>query len=378
MKVYLDNAASTKVDENIVDAILPYFTDEYANPSSVHTMGNYAEFAIERAKEKIAEKLNILSEEIYFTSGATESNNWAIIRAFELYQNKGKHIIVSKIEHDSILNVCRYLQNERGAEITYIDVDEDGIVDIEQIKNSIRSDTIIVSIMYVNNEIGTIQPIEKIANILDEKQIFFHVDAVQAINKFPVDITGLKVSTLAISGHKLHAPKGIGILYINRNIKFKSFIHGGGQQRNRRSGTENVTGIIGIGEAIYNYKEEISNRIRSNRDYFISKLMEIDGVKLNGSIGNRVCNNINISIEGCDTEDIILGMDMKGVFISGGSACESGAVEPSHVLKALGLKYTEIVSSVRITISKYTTIDEIDYAINALKEVVNNIRQVME
>lgn len=377
MTVYLDNAATTVVDEDIINGMLPFYMENFGNPSSIHSYGNRAAYEISNAKEIIAEKLNITEDEIYFTSGATESNNWALIRAFEIFSNKGKHIITSKIEHDSVLKVCEYLEKERGAQITYIDVNDEGIISIDAVKKAIRSDTIIISTMFVNNEIGTIQPIEEIGNIARENGIFFHVDGVQAINKFEIDLSSLNIDAMSMSGHKIHTPKGIGVLYIRKGIKFKSFIHGGGQQHGRRSGTENVAGIVAMAKAMNKFDLTVNKNIENMRDYLLKGILSrIDGVQINGTMKKRVCNNLNLSFDGCDSEDIILGMDMRGIAVSGGSACEAGAVEASHVLKALGKPYPQVRAAIRFTLSKYNTFDEMDYTIDNLKEVIDNIRKV--
>lgn len=378
MKVYLDNAATTKVDDDIAEMYIDYCKDNYGNPSSIHSFGTKAKWEIDEAILSIAEHLGCDEREIFFTSGATESNNWALKRAFDIYNEKGNHIITTKIEHDSILNVCKYLERERGARITYIDVDENGIVNVEDIKKAIMPETIIISVMFVNNEIGTIQPISEISKIAKEKNIFFHCDGVQALNKLDISLDKLNVDTMSFSGHKIHAPKGIGILYINKNIKFKAYLHGGAQQHRRRSGTENVYGIVAMSKAIEKFNIDEVKEIEEKRNYLIDKILQgIEGTKLNGDYKNRVCNNINISFENCDAEEVILGLDMYGIAVSGGSACESGAVDPSHVLLALNIPYSEVRSSIRITLSKYTTYDELDYTYSKLEEVVKKIRQVI-
>lgn len=285
MRVYLDNAASTKVDDDVIESMMTFYRENFGNPSSIHSYGTKVAIAIDDAKQKMAESLHTTEDEIYFTSGATESNNWALIRAFELFSANGKHIITSKIEHDSILKVCEYLEKERGAEVTYLDVNEDGLVSVDDVLKAIRKDTIIISIMYVNNEIGTIQPIEEIGKVADKYGIFFHVDGVQALNKFEVDLEKLKVDTMSFSGHKIHAPKGIGLLYIRKGVKFKSFIHGGGQQHGRRSGTENVAGIIAISKAIEKYNSDTVKEIKNKRDYLLEKIVkEIPNIHINGSM----------------------------------------------------------------------------------------------
>ncbi len=375
--IYLDNAATTKTAPEVVEAMLPYFTELYGNASSIYKLGSESKKATIKARETIAQTLGAEPNEIYFTAGGSESDNWALKATFEAYQNKGKHIITSKIEHHAILHTCEYLE-KRGAEITYLDVDENGLVDLEQLKKAIRPDTILISIMYANNEIGTIQPIKEIGEIAAEHGILFHTDAVQAYGQLPIRVDELHIDMLSASGHKLNGPKGIGFLYINKKVKIRSFVHGGQQERGRRAGTENVPGIVGLAaaaERAFRIMEEKTKKEIELRDYFISRVQkEIPYAKLNGHPTKRLPNNINFSFEFIEGESMLIMLDMKGICGSSGSACTSGSLDPSHVLLAIGLPHEKAHGSLRLTLSEENTKEEMDLVAEELKQIVDRLR----
>ena len=375
--IYLDNAATTKTAPEVVEAMLPYFTELYGNASSIYKLGSESKKATIKARETIAQTLGAEPNEIYFTAGGSESDNWALKATFEAYQDKGKHIITSKIEHHAILHTCEYLE-KRGAEITYLDVDENGLVDLEQLKKAIRPDTILISIMYANNEIGTIQPIQEIGEIAAEHGILFHTDAVQAYGQLPIRVDELHIDMLSASGHKLNGPKGIGFLYINKKVKIRSFVHGGQQERGRRAGTENVPGIVGLAaaaERAFRIMEEKTKKEIELRDYFISRIQkEIPYAKLNGHPTKRLPNNINFSFEFIEGESMLIMLDMKGICGSSGSACTSGSLDPSHVLLAIGLPHEKAHGSLRLTLSEENTKEEMDLVAEELKQIVDRLR----
>ena len=375
--IYLDNAATTKTAPEVVEAMLPYFTELYGNASSIYKLGSESKKATIKARETIAQTLGAEPNEIYFTAGGSESDNWALKATFEAYQNKGKHIITSKIEHHAILHTCEYLE-KRGAEITYLDVDENGLVDLEQLKKAIRPDTILISIMYANNEIGTIQPIQEIGEIAAEHGILFHTDAVQAYGQLPIRVDELHIDMLSASGHKLNGPKGIGFLYINKKVKIRSFVHGGQQERGRRAGTENVPGIVGLAaaaERAFRIMEEKTKKEIELRDYFISRVQkEIPYAKLNGHPTKRLPNNINFSFEFIEGESMLIMLDIKGICGSSGSACTSGSLDPSHVLLAIGLPHEKAHGSLRLTLSEENTKEEMDLVAEELKQIVDRLR----
>ena len=375
--IYLDNAATTKTAPEVVEAMLPYFTELYGNASSIYKLGSESKKATIKARETIAQTLGAEPNEIYFTAGGSESDNWALKATFEAYQDKGKHIITSKIEHHAILHTCEYLE-KRGAEITYLDVDENGLVDLEQLKKAIRPDTILISIMYANNEIGTIQPIQEIGEIAAEHGILFHTDAVQAYGQLPIRVDELHIDMLSASGHKLNGPKGIGFLYINKKVKIRSFVHGGQQERGRRAGTENVPGIVGLAaaaERAFRIMEEKTKKEIELRDYFISRVQkEIPYAKLNGHPTKRLPNNINFSFEFIEGESMLIMLDMKGICGSSGSACTSGSLDPSHVLLAIGLPHEKAHGSLRLTLSEENTKEEMDLVAEELKQIVDRLR----
>ncbi len=377
--IYLDNAATTKTAPEVVEAMLPYFTEHYGNPSSIYGFAAANKEVITGCREKIAGILGAKSEEIYFTAGGSESDNWALIAAAEAYAAKGKHIITSKIEHHAILHTCEYLE-KKGYEVTYLDVDEAGLVDLEQLRASIREDTILISVMFANNEIGTIQPIGEIGQIAREHGILFHTDAVQAFGQVPINVDELHIDMLSASGHKFNGPKGIGFLYIRRGVKIRSFIHGGAQERRRRAGTENVPGIVGIGaaaERAARTRKERTGKEREMRDYLIRRIeSEIPYCRLNGDRVKRLPNNVNFSFRFVEGESLLIRLDMKGICASSGSACTSGSLDPSHVLLAIGLPHEIAHGSLRMTLSEEITKEEADYVVEALKEIVQDLRNM--
>lgn len=377
--IYLDNAATTKTAPEVVEAMLPYFTEHFGNPSSVYGFAAANKEVITRQREIIADTLGAKSNEIYFTAGGSESDNWALIATAEAYASKGKHLITSKIEHHAILHTCEYLE-KKGFEVTYLDVDEHGIVDLEQLKSAIREDTILISIMYANNEIGTIQPIRKIGAIAHEHGILFHTDAVQAFGQVPINVDEDQIDMLSASGHKLNGPKGIGFLYIRKGVKIRSFIHGGAQERRRRAGTENVPGIVGFGKAVERAVSTMEARTKKEcelRDYLIERIeKEIPYCRLNGDRTKRLPNNVNFSFRFIEGESLLIMLDMKGICASSGSACTSGSLDPSHVLLAIGLPHEIAHGSLRMTLGEETTKEDLDYVVENLKEIVGNLRSM--
>ncbi|MDE5590457.1 MAG: cysteine desulfurase NifS [Acetatifactor sp.] len=375
--IYLDNAATTKTAPEVVEAMLPYFSEQFGNPSAIYSLGSAAKKAVNRAKRTIAAAIGAKQEEIYFTAGGTEADNWALKAAVEAYESRGKHIITTKIEHHAVLHTCEYLER-RGYEITYLDVDSEGLVDPEALEAAIRPDTILISVMFANNEIGTIEPIGEIGAIAKEHGILFHTDAVQVFGQIPIDVEGLHIDMLSASGHKMNGPKGIGFLYIRSGLKLRSFIHGGAQERNRRAGTENVPGIVGLEAATVRalgMLEEKSAKETELRDYLIERIeKEIPYCRLNGHRTKRLPGNVNFSFLYVEGESILIMLDMKGICASSGSACTSGALDPSHVLLALGLKHEEAHGSLRLTLSEENTKEELDYVVEALKETVGKLR----
>ncbi len=377
--IYLDNAATTRTSQAVVDAMMPYFNQYYGNPSSVYSFSNYGKEAMAKARKQIADVLGVNPEEIYFTAGGSEADNWALIATAEAYQDKGKHIITSKIEHHAVLHACQYLE-KRGFEVTYLDVDENGTVDLEQLKSAIRPDTILISIMFANNEIGTIQPVKEIGEIAKAHNVLFHTDAVQAFGHIPIQADELNIDMLSASGHKFNGPKGIGFLYIRKGIKTKSFIHGGAQERKRRAGTENLPGIVGIGEAARLAAESLKERQEKEirmRDYLINRITaEVPYVRLNGHRINRLPNNVNLSFQFIEGESLLIMLDMAGICGSSGSACTSGSLDPSHVLLAIGLPHEIAHGSLRLTLSEENTMEEMDYVVEKIKEIVARLREM--
>lgn len=375
--IYLDNAATTKTRKEVVDAMLPYFTESFANPSSIYSIARGCKEAINEARDTIAATLKVKSQDIYFTAGGSESDNWALKAAAMAYQDKGKHIITSKIEHHAILHTCEYLESQ-GFEVTYLDVDENGVVKLDELKAAIRPDTILISIMFANNEIGTIEPVKEIGKIARDNNIIFHTDAVQAYGQVEIDVEDMCIDMLSASGHKLNGPKGIGFLYIRKGLKLRSFIHGGAQERKRRAGTENVPGIVGFGVAAkiaHDTMKERTDKEKELRDYAIERIStEIPYSKLNGHKSDRLPNNINFSFRFIEGESLLIMLDMKGICGSSGSACTSGSLDPSHVLLAIGLPHEIAHGSLRLTLSEETTKEDIDYVIDELKQIVERLR----
>lgn len=377
--VYLDNAATTKMAPEVLDAMLPYLTDSYGNPSSIYSFASENKRAVDEQREIIAKTIGAKSNEIYFTAGGTESDNWALKATAEAYKQKGNHIITTKIEHHAILHTCEYLEKQ-GFEITYINVDEDGIVKLDELKKAIRPTTILISIMYANNEIGSIQPIQEIGEIAKEHKVLFHTDAVQAMGQVKIDVNSCHIDMLSASGHKIYGPKGIGFLYIRTGLKLRSFIHGGAQERKRRAGTENVPGIVGLGKAIQLSVDTFEERMKQERelrDYYIERVLsEIPNTRLNGHPTKRLANNTNISFRFIEGEALLIRLDMDGICGSSGSACTSGSLDPSHVLLAIGLPHEIAHGSLRLTLSAETTKEEIDYTIEKLKNIVQGLRDM--
>lgn len=377
--IYLDNAATTKTAPEVVEAMLPYFTENYGNPSSVYGFAAKNKEAVAKQRESIAEVLGVQAKEIYFTAGGSESDNWALKATAECYASKGNHIITTKIEHHAILHTAEYLE-KRGFEVTYLDVDEDGVVKLDELKKAIRPTTILISVMFANNEIGTIQPIKEIGEIAKEHGILFHTDAVQAFGQIPISADECHIDMLSASGHKLNGPKGIGFLYIRTGVKIRSFVHGGAQERKRRAGTENVPGIIGLGTAAKRAFDTMAERAKKEtelRDYLIGRVLdEIPYTKLNGHPTKRLPNNANFSFRFVEGESLLIMLDMKGICASSGSACTSGSLDPSHVLLAIGLPHEIAHGSLRMTLSEETTKEEIDYVVDCLKEIEKNLREM--
>ena len=377
--IYLDNAATTKTAPEVVEAMLPYFTESYGNPSSIYSLGSAAKKAVMESREYIASTIGAKNNEIYFTGGGSEADNWALVATAEAYASRGRHIITSKIEHHAILHTCEYLE-KRGYEITYIDVDENGILKLEELKAAIRQDTILISIMFANNEIGTIQPIKEIGQIAREYDVLFHTDAVQAYGHLPIDVDEMNIDMLSASGHKFQGPKGIGFLYIRAGIKIRSFLHGGQQERGRRAGTENVPGIVGIGKAAqlaFAHLEERRETEKALRDYLIGKIeAEIPYCRLNGDRVKRLSNNVNFSFRFIEGESLLIMLDRKGICASSGSACNSGSLDPSHVLLSIGLPHEIAHGSLRLTINWENTLEEMDKTVDAIKGIVERLRSM--
>lgn len=375
--IYLDNAATTRTSPKVVEEMLPFFSEYYGNPSSVYEFSNASKKAVAQARQVIADSLGAKPQEIYFTAGGSESDNWAIKAAAEAYQEKGRHIITSKIEHHAVLHTCRYLES-RGFSVTYLDVDEQGVVKLEELKKAIRPDTILISIMFANNEIGTIQPVKEIAEIAREHGILFHTDAVQAYGHVPINVDAFGMNMLSASGHKINGPKGIGFLYIRTGVKIRSFVHGGAQERKRRAGTENVPGIAGLGKAAelaVNTMEERMKKETELRDYLMDRVMaEVPYTRVNGHRKNRLPNNCNFAFQFIEGESLLIMLDMAGICGSSGSACTSGSLDPSHVLLAIGLPHEIAHGSLRLTLSEENTKEEMDYVVGEIKRIVERLR----
>ena len=377
--IYLDNAATTKTVPEAVNAMLPFFTEYYGNPSSIYSFSEKSRTAVREVRDFIAESLHAKSEEIYFTAGGSEGDNWALKAVAEAYADKGKHIITSKIEHHAILHTCAYLE-KKGFEVSYIDVDEKGIVNVEKLEAAIRPDTILISVMYANNEIGTLQPIREIGAIAKKHGVLFHTDAVQVYAQLPVDVEAENIDMLTASGHKFGGPKGIGFLYIKKGVKIRSFVHGGAQERARRAGTENVPGIVGMGAAARRTFANLQEKIEKEtalRDYLIERISkEIPYCRLNGDAARRLPGNVNFSFRFIEGESMLIMLDQRGVCASSGSACTSGSLDPSHVLLAIGLPHEIAHGSLRLTLTEENTGEEMDYVVDNLKEIVARIREM--
>ncbi len=377
--IYLDNAATTKTAPEVVDAMLPYFTEKFGNPSSVYSFASGNKEVISGQRDIIAGVLGAKSNEIYFTAGGSESDNWALKAAAEAYADKGNHIITTKIEHHAILHTAEYLE-KRGFEVTYLNVDEDGKISLDELKSAIRPTTILISVMFANNEIGTIQPVREIGEIACEHGILFHTDAVQAFGQVPINVDEYHIDMLSASGHKLNGPKGIGFLYIRKGVKIRSFVHGGAQERKRRAGTENVPGIVGLGAAVKRAASTMEERMEKEsrlRDYLIGRVtQEIPYCRLNGHKTDRLPNNANFSFRFVEGESLLIMLDGKGICASSGSACTSGSLDPSHVLLAIGLPHEIAHGSLRLTLGGETTKEEIDYVVDSLKEIVGTLRNM--
>lgn len=375
--IYLDNAATTRTAPEVVEAMLPYFTEHFGNASSIYALGSASKKAVNAARRTIAESIGAKMEEIYFTAGGSESDNWALKAVAEAYEGKGRHIITSKIEHHAVLHTCEYLQ-KNGFEVTYLEVDETGLISVEALKAAIRPDTILISIMFANNEIGTIEPIAEIGAIAKKHGILFHTDAVQAFGQLPIDVEELHIDLLSASAHKLNGPKGIGFLYVRNGLKLRSFIHGGAQERSKRAGTENVPAIVGFGKAVERamlMMEEKTQKELKLRDYLMKRLEEeVPYAFVNGHRQNRLPNNVNISFRFIEGESLLIMLDMKGICASSGSACTSGSLDPSHVLLAIGLKHEEAHGSLRLTLSEENTMEEMDVVVEEVKEIVDKLR----
>ena len=377
--IYLDNAATTKTAPEVVDAMLPYFSEYYGNASTIYSLGAESKKAMDHARQTIADSLGAKPEEIYFTAGGSESDNWALKATAEAYASRGKHIITTKIEHHAILHTCEYLE-KRGFEITYLNVDRDGLISLDELKAAIRPDTILISVMFANNEIGTIEPIAEIGEIAKEHGVLFHTDVVQAYAQVPINVDEMHIDMLSASGHKLNGPKGIGFLYIRKGVKIRSFVHGGAQERSRRAGTENIPGIVGLGAAVERAMRIMDTKTRKEielRDYLIGRLEnEIPHCWLNGHRTKRLPNNINFSFLFIEGESMLIMLDMKGICASSGSACTSGSLDPSHVLLAIGLKHEEAHGSLRLTLSEESTKEEMDIVAEEVKKIVQRLRDM--
>lgn len=377
--IYMDNAATTPIKKEVLDEMLPYLTENYGNPSSVYSLGSISKRAVEESRMKISQVIGASNREIYFTGGGSEADNWAIKGVAYANKSKGNHIITTKVEHHAILHACEYLE-KNGFEVTYLDVDDYGMIKLDQLKDSIRENTILISIMFANNEIGTIQPIKEIGEIAKEKGIYFHTDAVQAIGHIDIDVKELNIDLLSMSAHKFYGPKGIGALYIKNGVKIDSLIIGGGQERSRRAGTENVPAIVGMGKAIemaFDNMEEHNEKLILLRDTLIKKIEEnIKEVRLNGHATSRLPGNVNMCFKYIEGESLLLSLDMEGIAGSSGSACTSGSLDPSHVLLAIGLPHEIAHGSLRLSLGDFNTEEEIDYVVEKLVKIVERLRMM--
>lgn len=377
--VYMDYAATTYVKPEVLEEMMPYFTEKFGNPSSFYGISRETKIAIDKARGQIAKALNCEMNEVYFTGGGSESDNWAIKGIASAHRNKGNHIITTKIEHHAVLHTCEYLEKQ-GFEVTYLDVDEEGFIDLKELEEAITDKTILVSIMFANNEIGTIQPIKEIGTICREKKVLFHTDAVQAVGSVAVNVKEMNIDLLSLAGHKLYGPKGIGALYIRKGVKIDNLIHGGGQERARRAGTENIAAVVGLGKAIElatENLEENSAKLSKLRDSLIEGLLKIPYSKLNGPKGDkRLPGNSNVGFEFIEGESILLSLDFEGVCASSGSACTSGSLDPSHVLLAIGLPHEKAHGSLRLTLGAGSTKEEVDYVLEVLPPIIERLRNM--
>ena len=376
--IYMDNAATTAVRPEVLDAMLPFFTQHYGNPSSIHSVGRDAKRAVENARRQVAAALGAQSQEIYFTAGGSESDNWAIRSAAEMLEKKGKHIITSSVEHHAVLHTCEYLEKHRGYRVTYLPVDDTGRVNPADVKNAIAEDTVLITIMAANNEIGTLQPIEEIGRIAKEAGVLFHTDAVQAVGAIPIDLRTLPVDMLSLSAHKFHGPKGVGALYIRKGVRMNNLIYGGAQERNLRAGTENLASIVGLGKAIEIAVAELPEyaaRMTRLRDRLIDGILaEIPETRLNGHRTERLPANVNVSVRFIEGESLLMRLDLAGVEGSSGSACTSGSLDPSHVLLAIGLPHEIAHGSLRLSLGIENTEEDVDYVLEALPGIVKDLR----
>ena len=377
--IYMDNAATTATRPEVLEAMLPYFTEHYGNPSSIHSVGRDARRAVEKARAQVAAALGAQPREIYFTAGGSESDNWAIRCASRALAAKGKHIITSQIEHHAVLHTCQYMEKQ-GYEVTYLPVDENGLVSVEDVKNAIRPDTVLISIMAANNEIGTIEPIREIGKVAHEAGVLFHTDAVQAVGAVPIDVNDWNVDMLSLSGHKFHAPKGIGALYIRKGVKISNLIFGGAQERGLRAGTENLPGIVGLGAAIELAVAELpeyTRRLTALRDRLIDGILQnIPEVRLNGHRTQRLPGNVNVSVRYVEGEALLLLLDARGICASSGSACSSASLDPSHVLLAIGLPHAIAHGSLRLTLGAENTEEDVAYLLQEVPRVVQYLREM--
>lgn len=377
--IYFDHAATTPVKPEVLEAMTPYFSAKFGNPSSVYSIGRESKKAVEDARGKVAQAIGAMEKEIFFTGSGTEADNWAIKGVAYANKNKGNHIITTAIEHHAVLHTCQYLESD-GFEVTYLPVDKDGLVKPEQVLEAIKPNTVLISIMFANNEIGTIQPIPEIGEIAKEKGVLFHTDAVQAIGNIPVDVNKMNIDLLSLSAHKFYGPKGVGALYVRKGTKITSFIHGGAQERGRRASTENVPGIVGLGKAIEiatNNIDEYNKKLIDLRDRTIKEVMEkIPFVRLNGHKQKRLPGNVNFSFEFIEGESLLLMLDMKGIAASSGSACTSGSLDPSHVLLSIGLPHEIAHGSLRLTFGEENTHEDIDYLMEVLPQIVERLREM--
>jgi len=377
--VYMDYSATTYVKPEVLEEMLPYFTEKFGNPSSFYGISRETKKAIDKAREQVAKTLNCRSDEVYFTGGGSEADNWAIKGIASAHKNKGNHIITTKVEHHAVINTCEYLE-KNGFEVTYLDVNEEGFINLEELKNAITDKTILVSIMFANNEIGTIQPIKEIGEICKDRKIFFHTDAVQAVGNIPVDVKELNIDMLSLAGHKIYGPKGIGVLYIKKGIKIDNLIHGGGQEKNRRAGTENIASIVGLGKALELAADNLEEHMKKMiilRDKLMDGLLKVPYTRLNGPRGDkRLPGNVNVCFRFIEGESILLSLDFKGVCASSGSACTSGSLDPSHVLLAIGLPHEIAHGSLRLSMGDGSTEEDVDYVLEVVPPIIERLRNM--